>query len=421
MIQALRGTKDLLSGEIEYYQFLEQLAYEVFSSFDFEEIRTPMFEMTELFVRSIGEETDIVSKEMYTFKDRKGRSLTLRPEATAPVVRALIEHKMLPEGAAVQKLWYSGPMFRYERPQHGRQRQFHQIGVEIFGVEDASADAEVISLFTFFLRRAGFSELKTRINTVGCPECRNLYNAQLRAFLKGRLKDLCPDCKRRTKTNPLRVFDCKQPGCQKVLADAPRIRPFVCQKCADHFSQLCSALDALDIDYVVDDSLVRGFDYYTRTVFETVLPGLGAQDAVLGGGRYDVLVEELGGTPTPATGASFGVERLVLAMKKNNIPIPAEYTRSVDFYVFALMDAGKEPCMKIVDMLRKEGKRVRFEYSERSMKSGLRAANRAAAKFALIIGEQELKDRNVLVKEMETGEQRNIPLTDFQTWVERLK
>lgn len=419
MIQAVRGTKDLLSGEIEYYQYLEQLAHKVFSAFDYDEIRTPLFEMTNLFVRSIGEETDIVSKEMYTFQDKKGRSLTLRPEGTAPVVRAIIEHNLL-QDRGMKKFYYIGPMFRYERPQFGRQRQFYQIGVEIFGCAEPSADAEVISLSSYFLEQVGFKDFATRVNTVGCPECRKEYNKLLRTYLNQRENELCDDCKRRAKINPLRVFDCKNSSCKKAIADAPKIKPNVCEKCAEHFNGLLRFLDALKVKYVVDENLVRGFDYYTRTVFETVLSGLGAQDAVLGGGRYDNLVAELGGPPTPGIGMSFGVERLVLAMKNNNISLPEDFVRKVDCYVIALEETALMECTKIADMLRRMGKRTRFDGTPRSLKSGLRSANRSNARFALIIGEQELNEQTILIKDLQSGKQEHIPCDALTNWANTL-
>lgn len=416
MIQAVRGTKDLLPGEVEYYQFIENLAHKIFPIHDYEEIRTPLFERTDLFVRSIGEETDIVSKQMYTFQDKKGRSLSLRPEGTAPVVRAIIEHNLLQE-RPIKKFYYIGPMFRYERPQHGRQRQFYQVGVEFFGVAEPTADAEIISLFSFFLEQMGFAELLTGINTVGCSDCQKGYNKILRDYLKGEFDELCVDCQQRAKINPLRVFDCKEKACQKILTEVPRIRHYVCADCNAHFNTLLKLLDSLHIKYKVDDRLVRGFDYYTRTVFETTLPGLGAQDAVLGGGRYDNLVALLGGISTPATGASFGVERLVLAMKANNITPPVSQNQKIDFYIIALEEKTVEQGIIIADSLRRQGKRTRFDCQERSIKSGLRAADRSGAKFAIILGSQELAENKILLKNLQTGDQQHIPSANLLHWV----
>lgn len=419
MIKAVRGTKDLLPGEVEYYQFIEHLAHQLFSVYDYAEIRPPIFEMTDLFVRSIGQETDIVSKEMYTFQDKKGRSLTLRPEGTASVVRALIEHNLLQE-RTIQKFYYIGPMFRYERPQAGRQRQFYQIGVEFFGVAEAVADAEVISLFSFFLQQLGFTHPETKINSVGCPGCRQEYNKILRAFLQEHLDELCPDCQRRATINPLRVFDCKEETCHKTLKSAPRIRQHICGECKLHFSELIKLLDALQVQYIIDDNLVRGFDYYTRTVFETTLPGLGAQNAVMGGGRYDHLVAELGGEPTPGIGASFGVERLVVAMKAHNLIPPSLQQQKVDFYVIALDNQGITQATLIADSLRRQGKRTRFDCKPRSLKSGLKAADKSNAKFAIIIGENELKNNELLIRNLANGEQNLVPFTGLQEWLSKI-
>ncbi len=419
MIKAVRGTKDLLPGEVEYYQFIEHLAHQIFSVYDYAEIRPPIFEMTDLFVRSIGQETDIVSKEMYTFQDKKGRSLTLRPEGTASVVRALIEHNLLQE-RTIRKFYYIGPMFRYERPQAGRQRQFYQIGVEFFGVAEAVADAEVISLFSFFLQQLGFTRPETKINSVGCPGCRKEYNQILRAFLQEHLGELCADCQRRAALNPLRVFDCKEKTCHNVLNSAPRIRQYICDECQSHFAELIKLLDALQVQYIIDDNLVRGFDYYTRTVFETTLPGLGAQNAVMGGGRYDHLVAELGGEPTPGIGASFGVERLVVAMKAHNLIPPPLQQQNVDFYIIALDNQGITQATLIADSLRRQGKRTRFDCNPRSLKSGLKAADRSKARFALIIGVEELKKGEFLCRNLITGEQYYVQTPNLLEWLKTI-
>jgi histidyl-tRNA synthetase len=303
-------------------------------------------------------------------------------------------------------------MFRYERPQKGRTRQFNQAGVEIFGVPGPAADAEIIALLSYFLERVGFPAVSTRINSVGCPTCRKEYNSTLRAFLKEHEKDLCGDCSKRSKKNPLRVFDCKNKDCKKTIKDAPLIGKSICEECASHFKELCTLLDGLKVKYEVDDHLVRGFDYYTKTVFETVLEGLGAQDAVLGGGRYDNLVEDLGGDPTPGVGASFGIERLVIAMKENDIPLPSQYISATDAYLIALDDKAIGICTELANMLRREGIRTKFDAKSRSFKSGLRAANKSNARFTLIVGDEEQKDKKVLVKEMESGEQRHVPLDE---------
>ncbi|MCX7766735.1 MAG: histidine--tRNA ligase, partial [Candidatus Sumerlaeia bacterium] len=336
------------------------------------------------------------------------------------VVRALIEHNLLQE-RSVRKFYYIGPMFRYERPQAGRQRQFYQIGVEFFGVAEAFADAEVISLFSFFLQQLGFKRPETKINSVGCPACRQGYNNILRTFLQEHSGELCVDCQRRAVINPLRVFDCKEKTCHNTLNSAPRIRQHICDECQAHFAQLIKLLDALEVQYIIDDNLVRGFDYYTRTVFETTLPGLGAQNAVMGGGRYDNLVAELGGEPTPGIGASFGVERLVVAMKAHNLIPPSLHQQNVDFYIIALDELSVTQATLIADRLRRQGRRTRFDCKPRSLKSGLKAADRNSAKFAIIIGENELKDNKLLVRNLANGEQHFVQPASVQEWLGTIK
>ena len=309
-LQAPRGTRDILPDEVPYFQFLEDTARSVFERYGYREIRTPMFESTELFVRGIGEETDIVSKEMYTFQDRKGRSLTLRPEGTAPVVRAMIEHELLKQQGAQPRVYYIGPMFRYERPQAGRQRQFNTAGVEFFGCPSPLADAEVIAMMSTYLKALGFAEVRSKVNSIGNTASRQAYNAELRQLLAGVKDSLCPDCQRRAELNPLRVLDCKVPSCQEHYKSFPALGDFLDADSCAHYDAVRAALGQLGVDYIQTPGLVRGFDYYSHTVFETCLAGLGAQDAVAGGGRYDGLVEQLGGAPTPAVGFGFLTLRL---------------------------------------------------------------------------------------------------------------
>lgn len=404
--------KGYIIREVEYFQYLESKARQIFKSFDYDEIRTPIFELTELFVRGIGEETDIVSKEMYTFEDKKGRSITLRPEGTAPVVRALIEHNLLVQ-KPIQKFYYIGPMFRYERPQQGRQRQFHQIGVEFFGVESPTADAEVIYLFSHFLSEIGFPDNVTKINNIGCRKCRPEYIKALRNYLLKIKDSLCEDCIRRAETNPMRVLDCKNPECISALKNIPVSADFVCKECKKHFDLLKLSLDKLNLQYEIFPHLVRGFDYYTKTVFETTLRGLGAQDAVLGGGRYDDLVEDLGGNPTPAVGASFGVERLIIALQAN--AIKPDTVSDVDIYFLCLSDGLLDESLKIVTAVRNKNLRVRFDCAARSMKSGLRQANAADSQFVFILGEDEFKNNQIIIKHLKTGEQKVVSLNTLLT------
>lgn len=398
-----RGTVDLIPGTIEIFQFMEQTARRVFSAYDYQEIRTPTFEDTALFVRGIGETTDIVSKEMYTFVTRGNQSLTLRPEGTAPVVRALIQHNLI-KVRPVQKLYYIGPMYRYERPQAGRQRQFHQAGIEFFGVEGPEADAEVIVVMTRYLEALGFRGVRTKVNSLGTPEDRGVFNARLREYLGGRAGDLCEDCRVRLERNPLRVFDCKVPGCQAVLADAPKITEALGPDSKRHLDRTLELLALVGIDFEVAPRLVRGFDYYTKTVFETTLPGLGAQDAVLGGGRYDRLVEELGGPTTPATGAALGLERLALALQAAQLGPDAAASRP-DIYLLVPDEEGLREAIHCCDLWRRAGLRVRWDAATRSFRSGMKAANNSAARFAAILGENERAKGCVALKNLATGEQ----------------
>lgn len=408
--KAVRGTRDLLTGDIEYFQYIEDIARQMFKNADYDEIRTPIFEETELFVRGIGEETDIVSKEMYTFPDKKGRSLTLRPEGTAPVVRALIENNLLNQ-KSIQKLYYTGPMFRYERPQQGRYRQFYQIGMEIFGSDSPVADAEIIYLCSTLLKKIGFKDNITKINNIGCKKCRPNYTDELKQFLKSKSANLCEDCNRRAEINPMRALDCKIPQCIEEYKNIPLINKFVCDECWDHFDMVKLLLDKQGLQYEINPRLVRGFDYYSKTVFETTLGGLGSQDAVLGGGRYDGLVEDLGGKPTPAIGAGFGLDRLVLAIKSNNIDIAI---KPIDIYFLCLAESLYAESFRIINIARENNLKVRFDFSTRSMKSGLRQANTANARFVCLFGEDEFIRNIIILKNLQNGEQQEIMLDDLE-------
>ena len=330
MIKAPRGTKDILPPESNKWSQVEALLRRLSNMYNFQEIRTPIFEHTELFTRTVGESTDIVQKEMYTFEDKGGRSLTLRPEGTAPVVRAFLEHG-LDGGALPVKFFYLGPMFRYEKPQAGRYREFMQFGVEILGSPSPFSDVEVIQIGVRIAEELGLIGTTLFINTIGCPLCRKEYREDLVKFLSERVSDLCPDCQSRLETNPLRVLDCKNPSCRKVTAQAPQMHEYLCAECQEHWDMLRSILTSMGMEYKVDPTLVRGLDYYTRTVFEIKWPPLGAQDTIVGGGRYDGLVEELGGKPTPGVGFALGLERLLLASDKGEKRIDA--SPSVDCFV----------------------------------------------------------------------------------------
>lgn len=401
MIKAQRGTKDILPEETITWQEIEKRARELFQKANYKEIRTPIFEGTELFKRGVGDSTDIVNKEMYTFTvGANDTSITLRPENTAGVVRSFIEHGMDRLSPPV-KLWYFGPMFRYERPQAGRQRQFHQIGLEMFGVKEATADAEVIILASEFLRANGINDLCVSLNSLGCPECRSKYKESIKKALLPYLDKLCDDCKVRFEKNPLRILDCKNEDCKKIFElDEIReviLKDFICDDCKNHFEELKKYLDSVNIKYEIDKMLVRGLDYYTRTVFEIKSESLGSQSAVLGGGRYDGLVEMLGGKPTPAVGFALGAERLYSLIKK-------EAEEKLDYFVVSKFS---NIALKKVVELRKKGYSADFDMQNRKFAKQLEKAGKIA-KFAIIIAEDEIEKGYLTIKNLETGEQKQI-------------
>ena len=404
MIQAQKGTKDILPDEILNWQRMENVANEVFSKANFKEIRTPIFEATELFARGVGDSTDIVNKEMYTF-EKSERSLTLRPENTAGVVRAYIEHgfSRLPQPV---KLWYKGPMFRYERPQAGRQRQFHQVGVEMFGSQEPSADAEVINLAVNYLNKLGLNDLDIEINSLGCPECRKKYREAIKNVLKPYLNQLCDDCNFRYEKNPLRILDCKVDACKEIFqkeeVQQVILGDFICPECQEHFDKVKEYLKALNIPYTVNKLLVRGLDYYNRTVFEIKSNNLGSQNAVCGGGRYDSLVETLGGASTPAVGWAMGMERL-------NSLISKPIADRVDVFV---VSENVSETFKILEEIRDAGFSAEFDYSVRRFKKQLDKAAKSA-KYALILMDDEISSQTVTIKNLDTSEQVNVPRSSF--------
>lgn len=405
MVEAVKGTRDILPEEIGRWHYVEDAARAVFGLYGFGEIRTPIFESTELFQRGIGEGTDIVAKEMYTFSDRKGRSLTLRPECTAPVARACIEHGLTRSGG-IRRLYYIGPMFRYERPQKGRMRQFSQIGVEVLGSEHPAVDAEVLEMLARFLERIRLGTPEILLNSVGCPVCRPAYRERLVAYLGPRRDELCEDCRRRLETNPLRCFDCKVPADQEILRGAPRISDHHCAACQEHFRKVRHFLEAAGVRYRVEPRLVRGLDYYCRTAFEVVLPGLGAQNALLGGGRYDGLVESLGGPPVPGFGFAVGLDRLVLSLPAE-APIPDEAPELVGL---ALGEAAVGMILKVAGRLRGLGRRMIFDpQPARSLKSQLRTADDRRARWALIVGDEEVAGGVFTLRDMRGGTQERLP------------
>jgi len=398
MITGVKGTQDLFFPEIRSWQRIESAARELFSLYGYSEIRTPVLEHTELFVRSVGDETDIVSKEMYTFQDKKGRSLTLRPEYTAGVMRAVLEHR-LHESSRHSRLYYIGPQFRYERPQKGRYRQFHQIGIEALGDSSPGCDFECISIGSELIRRLGIAQIEVRLNSVGCPKCRPGYTAILKESLAARSGSLCSDCRRRIETNPLRVLDCKVPSCQPALSEAPKISDCLCDDCATHFSEVRQLLKEFDVPFTVWPRLVRGLDYYRKTVFEIVSPLLGAQDALLGGGRYDGLLAQLGGPPVASFGWALGLERLALIAPTN------EEKREPEVYVAWMGKDLFRQSLRIASELRERGVPAIIDGEERSVKNALKRADRLNVKYAVILGEDEIKAERLTVKNLESGEQ----------------
>jgi histidyl-tRNA synthetase len=404
--QVPRGTADLLPEDTRLWRYVESLIHRLCEKFNYEEIRTPMFEQTELFNRGVGETTDIVEKEMYTFQSRGGDSLTLKPEGTAPVVRSYVENKMYGDPNQPVKLYYVSPMFRYERPQAGRQRQFHQFGVEAIGSHDPAIDAEVISLAWSFFKELELSGLSLEINSVGCPTCRPLHREKLIQYLTPHKEELCKDCKSRLERNPLRILDCKVDRCREIVQHAPTITEYLCGECDSHFEQVKSYLDELGIPYLVNPRLVRGLDYYTRTSFEIMDESIGAKSTVCGGGRYNGLVKEIGGPDQPGIGFGLGLERLMLALKGKGIELP--YPKGIDFYVIALGEAPARMRVKILQMLRAAGFRAETDYMERKMKAQLKAADRLGARYALILGDEELNQGIVQVKNLDNGEQQEV-------------
>ena len=405
LTQAPRGTKDILPDSVERWRYVEEKIRDVCRRFGYREIRTPLFEHTELFRRGIGDTTDVVEKEMYTFEDRGGRSITLRPENTASAVRAYLEHKLYAEDA-LTKLFYIGSMFRFDRPQKGRFREFHQFGVEALGEKSPAVDAEIILLAVRFLQSLGLSELSLSLNSVGDSACRPVYREKLRDFFREKLDGLCEDCRSRYERNPMRILDCKNPKCRELSVGVPEITDCLCDECADHFEKVKSYLTAAGIQFTCDPRLVRGLDYYTKTAFEIKYEPLGAQSAVAGGGRYDGLVEEIGGAPTPAVGFAVGLERVMLAMEMQEL-FP-ESSEEVDAFVVAMGDAAKAEAFRLLAELRDAGFAALTDYAGRSMKSQMKQADKAKARYALILGEDELAKGVVTLRNMESSGQEQV-------------
>lgn len=412
---APRGTKDIMPGEVHAWLYLEQVVRRVCALYGYREIRTPVFEHTELFQRGIGDTTDVVEKEMYTFVDRGKRSITLRPENTASVVRAYVEHKLSKEDAAA-KFYYIGSMFRYDRPQAGRLREFHQFGVEVLGAEGPNADAEIILLALEVLKTLGLKELKLKINSVGCPCCRPLHREKLQAFFADKIDEMCPDCKSRYSRNPLRLLDCKVPHDHELGQGAPVLAECLCEECREHFAGVQQLLKAAGVSFEVDNTLVRGLDYYTKTAFEIQYPALGAQSAVCGGGRYDGLVQEISGDESrPGIGFAMGLERVLIALEQQQL-LP-EALDEVDCYLVSPRPESFPLVFASAIRLREAGCRAEYDYKGRSLKAQMKQANKCRAKKVLIFGEDEAARGMVTLRDMATSEQREIPLQDIISYI----
>lgn len=410
-IQVPKGTQDILPDDAPKWYYIENKIREVLNKYGYQEIRTPAFEYTELFIRGIGESTDIVTKEMFTFPDRKERSLTLRPEGTAPVVRAYLENKM-GRASKVVKLFYIGSMFRCEKPQAGRFRQFNQFGIEVIGTKSPEVDVEVIMAALEIYEKLGLKNLEIVINSVGCKKCRVDYIQKLKKFLRNKKDLLCAECVKRYEKNPLRVLDCKKDSCQKIMETAPMITENLCPECKLHFEEVKSHLDDFKIKYHIDHKLVRGLDYYTKTAFEIVGKGLGAQNAIAGGGRYDDLVEELGGKPTPGVGFAAGIERMIMVMNQQKINWPKP--KCIDIFIVKVSAENKDTAFRLLQKIRNSGLSADLDYSNGSLKSQMRIANKIGARYTVIIGEEELSKDMVTLRNMQTKEQKKVKLDEIE-------
>ncbi len=408
-ITGIKGMNDILPGDVETWQHLEEQARKVFGAFGYREIRVPVVEKTELFCRSIGETTDIVEKEMYTFSDKGGTSMTLRPEGTAPVMRSFIQHKMYAQDP-VSKLYYIGPMFRHERPQKGRYRQFHQIGAEVIGVDDPKIDAQVLAMLSHYFQTTKIPDVVLQINSLGCPECRPSYRDALISFLEQHIESLCADCQRRYTTNPLRVLDCKVPGCKEATVDAPAMLDNLCIGCETHFGQVKEHLDALSVNYTVNPRMVRGLDYYTKTTFEMVTGSLGSQNAVAAGGRYDGLIKDLGGPELPGIGFAIGLERLALMLGEQSIEPPRP-----ELFIATLGEMATRAGFAMLTRLQREGVLVEMEYTGKSLKAQLRRADKMKTRRVLILGEDELERGVAQLRNMDESSQEEVDLDGLES------
>jgi histidyl-tRNA synthetase len=410
-ITAIKGTRDILPAEVRKWQKVESVAREIFELYGYREIRTPVFESTELFEKGTGETTDVVTKEMYTFRDKAGRSLTLRPEYTPSVVRAIMDHSLHLQSPPM-RYYFFGPMFRYDKPQKGRYRQFHQIDIEVFGEKDAAIDAEIVEMADFLLKRLNVTDTEILVNSVGCRACRPSYHHELKEAAESVREDLCNDCQRKIDLNPLRIFDCKEEPCQELSRAFPKITDFLCSECEEHFKRFCDDLGFYGIPYRIEPRLVRGLDYYTKTTFEIISSKLGAQDAILGGGRYDNMMKDFGGPDICGIGFAMGLERFLSV-------IPFREEKESFLYIVFLGDAAKRVGMGLARRLRRDGIECLIEYRDRSLKNQLSRANKLGASWALIIGEDEVKAKSYQLKNMRTGSQQEVRAEEIRALIRK--
>lgn len=418
MIQIPKGTKDVLPKQSYLWQYVENTARETAEAFGFREIRTPVFEHTELFLRGVGDTSDIVNKEMYTFLDKGNRSVTLKPEGTAGVARSFIENGLINDGLPA-KMYYFSPAFRYERPQAGRLREHHQFGVELYGAAGAQADAEVITLVDAFYRKLGLKEVRLELNSIGCKECRAAYNAALKEYFAPRLSEMCEDCNARFSKNPMRIIDCKNEKCKAHTAGAPRMLDYLCPDCRAHFEEVKRLLDGAGVKYEVNPSIVRGLDYYSRTVFEFVTSAAGAQGTVCGGGRYDTLLEQIGGKAVPAVGFGGGIERLLMVMEAEGAALPEP--KHIACYLAGMDEKSREKAFLLANELRRTGVSAETDLMMRSVKAQFKYADKIGARFVAVIGENELNERAAEVKDMKTSSSEKVKFEELRQYLLRRK
>lgn len=413
-----KGTNDILPGQVEKWHYLEQIIRDICREYGYSEIRTPVFEHTELFLRGVGDTTDVVEKEMYTFEDKGRRSLSLRPENTASAVRAYVEHKLYAQPQPI-KVYYVGPMFRYANVQAGRYRQFHQFGAEVFGSNDPAVDAEVIAMAMDFYGRLGLENLELHINSVGCPKCRADHREELHGFLRPNLDKLCKLCQGRLERNPLRILDCKEAACQEVSQGAPTTTGCLCPDCAQHFARVKACLDSIGVKYIVNERLVRGLDYYTNTAFEIMANDIGAQSSIGGGGRYNGLIEQVGGPVTPGIGYALGLERILATMEQQGVEAPGGL--NFDVFIAALGDAAKVRGFAILNDLRRAGLVAEMDYMGRSLKAQMKYAGKFSTRFTVIIGDEELHRGVAVLRDMAAGAQEEVALDKLREKIMTLK